>query len=275
MDEAIEFVGLGDYTRFRPGKLSGGLARRLNIACGIAHKPELVFFDEPTVAVDPQSRNAILDGICRLRDEGATVVYTSHYMEEVEQICSRIMIMDGGKTLAEGTNDELKRMISMGEKVVIEVAELPAEVLARVRALPHVLSADVLAGSLTCSCEAGPQSPRVRSLQTLAACLVLTLFVCLVSCAVGLVALREAVTSLPAWQVALAFGSNFAFALVPLAIAFLLASVGAREEVLNACGNILGMVMSFMGGAWVPLSFMGPPSWPRRTSSPRTGRTPR
>lgn len=88
--------------------------------------------------------------------------------------------------------------------------------------------------------------------------LVLTLFVCLVSCAVGLVALHEAVASLPAWQVALAFGSNFAFALVPLAIAFLLASVGAREEVLNACGNILGMVMSFMGGAWVPLSFMGP-----------------
>ena len=158
VDEAVEFVGLGDFTRFRPGKLSGGLARRLNIACGIAHKPELVFFDEPTVAVDPQSRNAILDGICRLRDEGATVVYTSHYMEEVEQICSRIMIMDGGKTLAEGTNDELKRMISMGEKVVIEVAELPSEVLARVRALPHVLSTDVSAGSLTCSCEASPHN---------------------------------------------------------------------------------------------------------------------
>lgn len=116
------------------------------------------------------------------------------------------------------------------------------------------LSEPMLASRL----EAGPQSPRVRSLQTLAACLVLTLFVCLVSCAVGLVALHEAVASLPAWQVALAFGSNFAFALVPLAIAFLLASVGAREEVLNACGNILGMVMSFMGGAWVPLSFMGP-----------------
>lgn len=116
------------------------------------------------------------------------------------------------------------------------------------------LSEPMLASRL----EAGPQSPRVRSLQTLAACLVLTLFVCLVSCAVGLVALHEAMASLPGWQVALAFGSNFAFALVPLAIAFLLASVGAREEVLNACGNILGMVMSFMGGAWVPLSFMGP-----------------
>ena len=158
VDEAIEFVGLGDYERFRPKKLSGGLARRLNIACGVAHKPELIFFDEPTVAVDPQSRNSILDGICRLRDEGATVVYTSHYMEEVERICSRIMIMDGGRTLAEGTNDELKRMISMGEKVVAEVAELPGPVLAAVRDLPHVLTADVARETLTCSCEASPHN---------------------------------------------------------------------------------------------------------------------
>ena len=158
VDEAIEFVGLGDYERFRPKKLSGGLARRLNIACGVAHKPELIFFDEPTVAVDPQSRNSILDGICRLRDEGATVVYTSHYMEEVERICSRIMIMDGGRTLAEGTNDELKRMINMGEKVVAEVTELPGPVLAAVRDLPHVLTADVARGTLTCSCEASPHN---------------------------------------------------------------------------------------------------------------------
>ena len=158
VDEAIEFVGLGDYESFRPKKLSGGLARRLNIACGVAHKPELIFFDEPTVAVDPQSRNSILDGICRLRDEGATVVYTSHYMEEVERICSRIMIMDGGRTLVEGTNDELKRMINMGEKVVAEVAELPGPVLAAVRDLPHVLTADVARGTLTCSCEASPHN---------------------------------------------------------------------------------------------------------------------
>ena len=126
VDEAIDFVGLGDFAKFRPGKLSGGLARRLNIACGIAHKPELIFFDEPTVAVDPQSRNAILEGICRLRDEGATVVYTSHYMEEVEQICSRIMIMDGGRVLAQGTNDELKRMIEAGERITVEAPALSA-----------------------------------------------------------------------------------------------------------------------------------------------------
>ena len=158
VEDALDFVGLRDYRRFRPSKLSGGLLRRLNIACGVAHKPDLIFFDEPTVAVDPQSRNAILEGIQRLNHEGATVIYTSHYMEEVERICSRIMIMDGGRTLAEGTNDELKRMINMGEKVVAEVAELPGPVLAAVRDLPHVLTADVARGTLTCSCEASPHN---------------------------------------------------------------------------------------------------------------------
>lgn len=111
MDEAIAFVGLEDYVKFRPRKLSGGLLRRLNIACGIAHKPRLAFFDEPTVAVDPQSRNAILEGIRRMNAQGCTVVYTSHYMEEVEEICSRIMIMDRGRSVAVGTNVELKALV--------------------------------------------------------------------------------------------------------------------------------------------------------------------
>ena len=158
VDEAIEFVGLEDYRRMRPGKLSGGLLRRLNIACGIAHKPELIFFDEPTVAVDPQSRNAILEGICRLRDEGATVVYTSHYMEEVEQICSRIMIMDGGRVLAQGTNDELKRMIQMGERVTVEVGAVEPATVERLRALEHVLSVGLSGGELICTCEASPHN---------------------------------------------------------------------------------------------------------------------
>lgn len=163
VDEAIAFVDLREYERFRPRKLSGGLLRRLNSACGIAHKPELIFFDEPTVAVDPQSRSAILDGIVRLRDEGATVVYASHYMEEVEQICSRIMIMDGGRVLAQGTNDELKRMISTGERVAVEVSTpdgpgMPDATLARMRELPHVLTAELADGTLTCSCESSPHN---------------------------------------------------------------------------------------------------------------------
>ena len=148
VDEAIDFVGLGDFTKFRPGKLSGGLARRLNIACGIAHKPELIFFDEPTVAVDPQSRNAILEGICRLRDEGATVGYTSHYMEEVEQICTRIAIMDKGRNVALGTKDELKAMIDLGETIQMELSDFSEEISDAVRALPHVINVSLENGLL-------------------------------------------------------------------------------------------------------------------------------
>mgnify|MGYP003440913095 CR=1 FL=1 len=91
-------MGLEEFTKFYPKKLSGGLLRRLNIACGIAHKPELIIFDEPTVAVDPQSRNKILEGIKTLNQQGATIIYTSHYMEEVEQICSKIAIIDKPRT---------------------------------------------------------------------------------------------------------------------------------------------------------------------------------
>ena len=111
VDEALDFVGLTEYAKKRPGKLSGGLLRRLNIACGIAHKPKLIIMDEPTVAVDPQSRNRILEGILELNRQGSTIIYTSHYMEEVEQICSRIAIIDHGHVLATGTCEELKNMI--------------------------------------------------------------------------------------------------------------------------------------------------------------------
>lgn len=121
VQEAIEFAGLQDFIKFYPKKLSGGLLRRLNIACGIAHKPKLIILDEPTVAVDPQSRNKILEGIAELNRNGATIIYTSHYMEEVEQLCTRIAIMDKGKNLAIGTKDELKKMIKNTETVTIEV----------------------------------------------------------------------------------------------------------------------------------------------------------
>ncbi len=156
--DAIDFTGLGEYVRFRPGKLSGGLKRRLNIACGIAHRPELVFFDEPTVAVDPQSRNAILEGILELNRDGSTVVYTSHYMEEVEQICSRIMIMDRGAELATGTKDELVRMVSTGEKIEIEIPELSAQALAEIEALPAVRRARHESERLALLCSAGPHN---------------------------------------------------------------------------------------------------------------------
>lgn len=138
VEEAIEFVGLEDYAKVRPGKLSGGLQRRLNIACGIAHKPKLIIMDEPTVAVDPQSRNKILEGIQELNRQGSTVIYTSHYMEEVEQICSRIAIIDHGRVLASGTKGELKDMIRTGETITIEAIMLDDKSLEDIRVLPHV-----------------------------------------------------------------------------------------------------------------------------------------
>ncbi|MDD3404130.1 MAG: ABC transporter ATP-binding protein [Hespellia sp.] len=138
VEEAIRFVGLEDYTRMRPKQLSGGLLRRLNIACGIAHQPRLIIMDEPTVAVDPQSRNKILEGIMELNRRGATVIYTSHYMDEVEQICSRIAIIDHGRCIAQGTKEELKSMIKTGEKITIEGVLLKEENLAEIRQLPHV-----------------------------------------------------------------------------------------------------------------------------------------
>ncbi|MBS4817013.1 ABC transporter ATP-binding protein [Jutongia sp.] len=140
VEEAIEFAGLSEFRKFYPKKLSGGLLRRLNIACGIAHKPKLIILDEPTVAVDPQSRNKILEGIRELNRQGATIIYTTHYMEEVEQICTRIAIMDKGRNLALGTKDELKAMIDLGETIQMEVMELSEEVSDAIRTLPHVIS---------------------------------------------------------------------------------------------------------------------------------------
>ncbi|HBT65034.1 MAG TPA: ABC transporter ATP-binding protein [Ruminococcaceae bacterium] len=165
-DEAIEFVGLQDFRKFMPKKLSGGLLRRLNIACGIAHKPNLIFLDEPTVAVDPQSRNNILEGIQRLNREGATIVYTSHYMEEVEQICSRIAIIDKGKTLATGTKDELKAMIKTGETLSAELYALSEEDLEAIRSLPHVTDATFINNRLTVLCSGGKHN-LIRLLDTL------------------------------------------------------------------------------------------------------------
>ena len=112
--------------------------RRLNIACGIAHKPRLIILDEPTVAVDPQSRNKILEGIQQLNQQGSTIIYTSHYMEEIEQICTRIAIMDHGRTIASGTKEELKQMIKTGETITIEAVILEEKNIREIQALSHV-----------------------------------------------------------------------------------------------------------------------------------------
>lgn len=155
VEDAIDFVGLNDFRKFYPKKLSGGLLRRLNIACGIAHKPKLIFLDEPTVAVDPQSRNKILEGIQKLNRQGATIVYTSHYMEEVEQICTRIAIMDHGKNLAIGTTDELKRMIKKSEVILIDILDISEEDLSAIRALDHVYDVSFENHKLEVLCSGG------------------------------------------------------------------------------------------------------------------------
>ena len=155
VQEAIEFAGLQDFVKFHPKKLSGGLLRRLNIACGIAHKPKLIILDEPTVAVDPQSRNKILEGIAELNRNGATIIYTSHYMEEVEQLCTRIAIMDKGKNLAIGTKDELKKMIKNTETVTIEVLDLEDRIISKINDLPHVYEVSYNDNKLMVYCSGG------------------------------------------------------------------------------------------------------------------------
>ena len=155
VEDAISFVELEQFRKFYPKKLSGGLLRRLNIACGIAHKPKLIILDEPTVAVDPQSRNKILEGIVELNRQGATIIYTSHYMEEVEQICTRIAIMDSGRNIALGTAEELKDMIKKSEKISIEITSITEEDIANIKSLPHVYDIDYTNHQLNIQCSGG------------------------------------------------------------------------------------------------------------------------
>lgn len=166
VEEAIDFVGLEDYKKFYPKKLSGGLLRRLNIACGIAHQPKLIILDEPTVAVDPQSRNKILEGIQELNRRGATIIYTSHYMEEVEQICTRIMILDKGRVVATGTKEQLKNMISVGEKITVEAYHPTASQIEALTTLPNIIGVEAT-GSQIVIRSAGGKNNLENVLETL------------------------------------------------------------------------------------------------------------
>lgn len=161
---AIEFVGLEKYIKMYPKQLSGGMLRRLNIACGIAHEPKIIIMDEPTVAVDPQSRNSILEGIKRLNAEGATIIYTSHYMEEIEQICSKIAIIDKGQCIAYGTKEELKKMIKTGETITIEGIVLEDENISDIENIPHVFDVSYNKQTLVVRCS-GAKHNLIRILE--------------------------------------------------------------------------------------------------------------
>ncbi len=155
VQDALDLVGIKEFSKFYPKQLSGGLLRRLNIACGIAHKPKLIFLDEPTVAVDPQSRSNILEGIKKLRDEGATIVYTTHYMEEVEILCDQIIILDNGKIIAEGTSDKLKELTDIEEKITVEITKINPNLIKEIKQFTNVLEVKENTNMLTITYKKG------------------------------------------------------------------------------------------------------------------------
>lgn len=157
VDWAIDFVQLKDFRKFHPSKLSGGLLRRLNLACDIAHRPRLIFLDEPTVAVDPQSRNSILEGIKELNRDGATVIYTSHYMEEIEFLCDQLAILDHGKVLVEGASKEIIEMSSIGETIEIVSYDITEEMVKELEERPDVVSIHLSEGNLSMQVKQGSQ----------------------------------------------------------------------------------------------------------------------
>jgi ABC-2 type transport system ATP-binding protein len=146
VEEALRFAGLWEERKRLPDEFSGGMLRRLNIACGIVHKPKLIIMDEPTVGIDPQSREHILDGIEKLSKAGATIIYTSHYMDEVERICTDIAILDHGRIIARGNKDDLKSMVSIEEKVKIKVAALNYTIIDKIKQVYGVKECSITEG---------------------------------------------------------------------------------------------------------------------------------
>lgn len=147
--EALAFTGLSDKSKAFPKKFSGGMKRRLNIACALVHRPRLIIMDEPTVGIDPQSRNHILGSVQELHAQGSTIIYTSHYMEEVEELCSRIAIMDQGRIIAQGSNEELNELVSSEDRIVVELAGINYTVVDGVKQLGGVKDCILTDNTLT------------------------------------------------------------------------------------------------------------------------------
>jgi ABC-2 type transport system ATP-binding protein len=148
IDEALIFTGLTDKRKDRPKKFSGGMKRRLNIACAIVHHPKLIIMDEPTVGIDPQSRNHILQSIKELNRMGSTIIYTSHYMEEVKEICTRIAIVDQGRVIAEGTQEQLTSLVSSEETLVIELSSINYSLVEQIKKIQNVRECNALENRL-------------------------------------------------------------------------------------------------------------------------------
>ena len=148
-DEALDLVGLTDRARDKVGTFSGGMKRRLNLAAALLHDPRILLLDEPTVGVDPQSRNAIFDNLETLKKRGKPLLYTTHYMEEAERLCDRIVVIDHGKVIADDTLQGLYRLLPASNLLAVELENGDGHVdLDRLRLVPHVRTADLAGGVL-------------------------------------------------------------------------------------------------------------------------------
>lgn len=147
--EALDFTGLSEKARDYPRKFSGGMKRRLNIACAIVHHPRLIIMDEPTVGIDPQSRNHILQSIKELNRLGSTIIYTSHYMEEVEELCTRLVIMDHGRIIAKGTKEELENMVAVDDRVSIDLSSVNYTITDNIKKINGVKECSVEANKIS------------------------------------------------------------------------------------------------------------------------------
>lgn len=148
INDVLKVVGLEERTKEAMKTFSGGMMRRLNIAVGIIHRPKLLFMDEPTVGVDPQSRNYIFETVLKFKQEGMTILYTTHYMEEAERLCDRVAIVDNGKITAEGTPKELMGIIEDKEVIVIELKEMVSNLEEDLSKLGNVISVKIIEKSL-------------------------------------------------------------------------------------------------------------------------------
>lgn len=129
VDEVLELIGLIERQKDRVGKYSGGMKRRVNIGVALMHRPDVIIMDEPTVGIDPQSRRHILDGVLALNQQGATLVYTTHYMEEAQELSDHIAIMDQGKVIAKGTHDELVQIVGQRDRIDLALSDHPDDLI--------------------------------------------------------------------------------------------------------------------------------------------------
>jgi ABC-2 type transport system ATP-binding protein len=149
VDEVLEIIGLTARQKERLAKYSGGMKRRVNIGVALLHKPQVIYMDEPTVGIDPQSRRNILDSVVALKNEGMTVLYTTHYMEEAQELSDHIAILDYGKIIASGTREELVRIVGELDRIALTIDAESARVLANWKATPGVHQVSAENGTMT------------------------------------------------------------------------------------------------------------------------------